>query len=260
MYRLYVDEVGHNQVKTLDHDRQRYLSLTGVAMQISHARDVLEPMLNLIKGRVFNHDPDNPICLHRKEILGLKGPYEILRDEEVKNDFNRSIMKVFNEVEYVVITALIDKPWMLRQEHWQNQNAYNILMEIIAEKYAQFLERVGGSGDIMPEGRDKKANRELQSAFDAVMNNGTHFVSAHRMSYRIRAKTLKFRTKQHNIAGLQLCDLLAHPSHIYVRAQMGHHVTLGPFSTRVVNILRTEKYDKSPHSGRVLGYGYKHLP
>jgi len=92
------------------------------------------------------------------------------------------------------------------------------------------------------------------------MNNGTHYVSAHRMKYRIRATKLKFRTKQDNIAGLQLCDLLAHPSHIYVRQQMNHAVTLGPFATKVIRILTDRKYDRNPHSGTIRGYGYKHLP
>lgn len=260
MYRLYVDEVGHNQVKTMNKDSQKYLSLTGVAMRVSHARDVLEPALNIIKADLFDHDPDNPICFHRKEILGYKGPYQILRDEKVCERFDRKIMDVFQKTEYVVITALIDKPWMLRQKHWANKNAYNVLMEIMAEKYAQFLERQNSHGDIMPEGRNPKQNKELQVAFDEVMSDGTHYVSAARMKNRIKAKTLKFRTKQHNIAGLQLCDLLAHPSHIYVRAQMGHSVKLGPFSTQVVSVLCTQKYDRNPTYGKILGYGYKHLP
>ena len=116
MYRLYVDEVGHTQVKNLEKDSQKYLSLTGVAMQISHARDALEPALNRIKAEIFNQDPDFPMCFHRKEILGYKGSYQILRDEAVCKAFDDAIMNVFTETEYVVITALIDKPWMLRQE------------------------------------------------------------------------------------------------------------------------------------------------
>lgn len=260
MYRLYVDEVGHNQVKNLNSDRQKFLSLTGVAIKVNHSRDVLEPAINRIKAEIFDHDPDSPICFHRKEIMGFKGPYEKLRDETLSENFDISILRLFSDTEYTVITALIDKPWMLRQRHWQNKDSYNILMEILAEKYAQFLERNNSYGDIMPEGRNKIANRQLQTAFDDVMNNGTHYVSAHRMKYRIRATKLKFRTKQDNIAGLQLCDLLAHPSHIYVRQQMNHAVTLGPFATKVIRILTDRKYDRNPHSGTIRGYGYKHLP
>lgn len=260
MYRLYVDEVGHNQVKNFDHDRQKYLSLTGVAIEISHARDFLEPALNRIKADIFNHDPDTPICFHRKEIMGYKGPYKILGDTKTCEIFDNSILKVFSKTNYVVITALIDKQWMLSQYHWRNKDAYNILMEILAEKYAQFLERIDNSGDIMPEGRDTKSNNNLQEAFSEVMQNGTKYISADRMNYRIRARKLKFRTKQHNIAGLQLCDLLAHPSHIHVREKMGHNVSLGPFATKVVKILMEQKYDRNPTLNKVQGYGYKHFP
>jgi len=260
MFRLYIDEVGHNQIKKLETDSQKFLSLTGVAIKIVHARDVLEPELNRIKARIFNQDPDMPICLHRKEIMGLKGPYQVLRDETISRAFNQSILKVFANTEYVIMTALIDKTWMLRQTHWANKNAYNVLMEIIVEKYAQFLERVDDSGDIMPEARDTKSNKELQLAFDAVMRNGSHYVSADRLNFRIRSTKLKFRTKQSNIAGLQLCDLIAHPSHIYVRSQMGHDVTPGPFARKVTRILCDAKYDRNPRYGTVRGYGYKHLP
>jgi len=130
VYRLYVDEVGHNQVKNLNSDRQKFLSLTGVAIKVNHSRDVLEPAINRIKAEIFDHDPDSPICFHRKEIMGFKGPYEKLRDETLSENFDISILRLFSDTEYTVITALIDKPWMLRQRHWQNKDSYNILMTL----------------------------------------------------------------------------------------------------------------------------------
>lgn len=93
MYRLYVDEVGHNQVKNFKKDCQIYLSLTGVAMNVSHARDVLEPNMNWIKAKVFSHDPDSPMVFHRKDIRGFKGLYEALRDEQKSNLYNRLFSK-----------------------------------------------------------------------------------------------------------------------------------------------------------------------
>jgi hypothetical protein len=57
MYRLYVDEVGTDNLVHLEKDKHRYLSLTGVALKIADARDHLAPTMNRIKARIFDHFP-----------------------------------------------------------------------------------------------------------------------------------------------------------------------------------------------------------
>jgi hypothetical protein len=127
MYRLYVDEVGTDDLTSLVKDRHRYLSLTGVAMKIDHARDYLAPNMDRIKARVFDHDPDSPLVFHRKEILGLRGPYGALSDTNKRTDFDNSILRLMHGAEYTVITALIDKPWMLKQRHWRKKGHPDLL-------------------------------------------------------------------------------------------------------------------------------------
>ncbi|RAK59702.1 hypothetical protein DJ021_07745 [Phenylobacterium hankyongense] len=250
MYRLYVDEVGTDDLTHIEKDSQRYLSLTGVAMRIDHARDQLMPNMNWIKANVLKHDPDSPIILHRKDIVARAGGFQCLNDEKVCDPFDRSILRLMKRAEYSVITALIDKQWMLKQQHWQKTHPYHYLMEIMIEKYVQFLERMDVIGDIMPESRMGKSNERLQRACDDVRLTGTRFVSAERIASAVRGPKLKFRRKPENVAGLQLCDLLAHPSHMLVRDKMGHDVSLGPFAEKVAAILELQKYDRSARGGR----------
>lgn len=125
---------------------------------------------------------------------------------------------------------------------------------------SQFLERKDARGDTMPEGRLGKKDERLQSAFIATKANGTYYVSQDRMKARIPSSQLKFRYKRDNIPGLQLADLLAHPSHMVIRERMGHEVKLGSFCKRVEQLLKAEKYDRSPSSGAIVGYGMKWLP
>lgn len=259
MYRLYIDEVGTDAITNLSDDKHRYLSLTGVAMKVDHARDHLEPRLNWIKANVFEHDPDDPLILHRKEIMGLKGPFGALREPQKRRTFNTAIMRVFKTTDYTIITALIDKAWMLKQSHWTQTHPYHYLMEILVEKYVQFLERVDDIGDLMPESRQGK-DTLLQNAYTEVRQRGSSFVDTKRITSAIRADNLKFRKKRANSAGLQLCDLLAHPSHIYTRTLMKHPVSLGPFATQIAGILVSDKYDRSRMGGKILGYGIKFLP
>ncbi|MFN3671370.1 MAG: DUF3800 domain-containing protein [Bosea sp. (in: a-proteobacteria)] len=263
MYRLYVDEVGSDDLVHLDKDKHRYLSLSGVAMRVDHARDYLEPALNKIKADVFKHDPDFPIILHRKEIMGLKGPFGVLRDDTLRTLFNGQLKTVIRKADYTFFTTLIDKQWMVKQKHWRKNHPYHYLMELLIERYTQFLERNDAIGDIMPEARLGKKDELLQLAFAEVKETGSDFVSNNRIHRRIPSSNLKFRTKKDNIAGLQFCDLLAHPSHIYTRHIMGHNVELGPFANEIVDCLIEQKYDCKRDTGiarKIQGYGVKHLP
>jgi len=99
----------------------------------------------------------------------------------------------------------------------------------------------------------------LQREYDRIREAGTGYVPSNRITAALRGPNLKFRRKPDNVAGLQLCDLLAHPSHIYVRQRMGHEVTLGPFAQKICGYLVADKYDRSDW-GTIKGYGYKHLP
>lgn len=260
MYRLYVDEVGTDALTNLQEDNHRFLSLTGVAMAVTDARDNLEPKLNMIKAELFNHDPDAPLIFHRKDIMGGKGPFQPIRtNPEFRASFDERILEVYRQTPYTVITALIDKLWMARQHHWVQTHPYHYLMGVLTEKYVQFLERKEAIGDIMPESRQKK-DTLLQAAYSEVRANGLRYVNKERILARLPGPNLKFRKKSDNIAGLQLADLLAHPSHIFVREKMGHDVARGPFCIQVCDILWASKYDRSPYNGRIKGYGYKHLP
>lgn len=259
MYRLYLDEVGTDDLTHTEKDDHRFLSLTGVVMRVDYAGKTLTPNLNWIKLNILRHDPDTPIILHRKDIMGRKGGFECLNDRQISDRFELAILRLLNSSEYSVITALIDKKWMLKQQHWTKIHPYHYLIEIIVEKYVQFLERNGSVGDIMPESRQTKPDTRLQKSFSEIRNTGTQFLDKNRISDVLKGEKLKFRTKRDNIAGLQICDLVAHPSHVHVRSLMGHNVTKGPFATEVISILNSSKYDRSKLGG-IKGYGIKHLP
>lgn len=256
---MYLDEVGVEAMKRFHDDNFRFLSLTGVVMKINHARDYLAPAFDRIKADIFDQDPDTPICFHRVDIRNRRGPFEPLNSEETREEFDRRILQVMSDADYRVITAIIDKQWMTTQLHWQQTHPYHFLMEIIVEKYARYLERMHSVGDIMPEARGNNQDKELQRHFYRYRLMGTRYAGCEVTRKRLPAKQLKFRTKKDNVAGLQLCDLLAHPSHFTIRQNLRHEVHLGPFAERVSELLVRQKYDRSWY-GEVRGYGFKHLP
>lgn len=259
MYRMYLDEHGVDSMTRLDLDKKRYLSLTGVMMAKTHARDYLVPALNSIKAEVLDEDPDDPICLHRSDIRQAKGPFKALSDTDTRLRFDERILGIMRDAEYTVITVFLDKLSMDGKFHWERTHPYHFLMEVLMEKYALWLEKKGALGDVMPEARGKHQDKALQDEFTRVLEHGTSYVSAGRIRDHIPSKNLKFRTKKDNVAGLQLCDLLAHPSHYAIRYNLKHPVELGDFAQRVATILVEAKYNRSPY-GKVWGWGAKSLP
>lgn len=256
---MYLDEHGVDSMTRLDLDKKRYLSLTGVMMTKDHARDFLIPALSAIKAEFFNEDPDEPICLHRSDIRHAKGPFHPLADGDTRLRFDERILGVMRDTEYTVITVFLDKLGMDSKVHWDRTHPYHFLMEVLMEKYALCLRKRGTIGDIMPEARGKPQDAALQKEFSRVLEHGTRYASSDSIRERIPSKNLKFRTKKDNIAGLQLCDLLAHPSHYAIRWNLKHPVQVGQFAERVVKILVDAKYNRSAY-GKVWGWGAKSLP
>ena len=84
-FRLYIDEVGNADIKATLKETQHYLSLTGVAVSLDESRDRLAPELKSLKARHFDSHPDEPVVLHRNDIVRRKGPFAALRDQIAKD-------------------------------------------------------------------------------------------------------------------------------------------------------------------------------
>lgn len=259
IYRLYVDEHGTDTLKNLDHPQNRYLSLTGVAIEITHARDFLTKEMNRIKSEVLHDDPDNPAIFHLTDIRQRKGPFEKLRNPEVEKRFNAEVTRLMKETKCTVMTAIIDKKWMVEQQHWKQMHPYYYLTQILFEKYALLMERRKSLGDIMPEARDKPLNQALQREFDRIRLHGTRYVSSTQICRRIPVSKLKFMEKNRNVAGLQLCDMFAYSSHYIARSFMEDKPVTNALHFAIGKILLDDKYDRSAR-GDIEGYGIKHLP
>jgi hypothetical protein len=259
-YRLFLDEVGNDDIGHVSDERHRYFSLTGVIMGVDYADTTATTRMNALKEGTFTEHPSpRSVILHRKDIMHKKGPFGILADPQLCSRFDDALIGYIQDLDFRVITAVIDKRGMISMKYWKNHHPYHYLMEIIVEKYARFLEHNFSIGDIMPEKRQGKKDSELQTAYDEVVTKGTRYVSAVRMKRSLPVQQLKFRSKRDDIAGLQLCDLIAHPSQQYVRTLQKHPVKLGPFAERVVPFLVKYKYHRSDR-GSITGFGIKYFP
>ena len=94
-YRIYIDESGDHTYKNLDNPPERYLGLTGCIVEKEYYRTKFYPELEALKQKHFPHNPDNPVILHRADIVSRRGPFWRLRDDNNREAFNRDLLKFF---------------------------------------------------------------------------------------------------------------------------------------------------------------------
>ena len=259
MYRLYIDETGNPDLGSSDDPNHRYLSLTGVIIERDHVRNILTPRLNALKQEFFDPDPDEPIVLHRKDIMKRNWPFHTLRNPALAAEFDRRLLSLLQDCEYVVITAVIDKLEHRRRYVVWRYNPYHYCLEVLLERYALWLNRRRVTGDVMAEVRGRWFDLRLEKAFSRHYKHGTAFVRRDVMQRCLTSKNLKLKTKEKNISGLQVADILAHPSSLNIRSCHAGDVTPRGFGQEIVSLLNDSKYNRSPQ-GNIDGWGTKWLP
>lgn len=98
----------------------------------------------------------------------------------------------------------------------------------------------------MAESRGGKEDKRLKESYTRLWEKGTDFLSPERFQNSLTSKQLKVKPKINYIAGLQIADLLAHPSRNEI---LNDHKLLlsplAPFTEKIIKILN-KKYYRGP--------------
>ena len=129
------------------------------------------------------------------------------------------------------------------------------------ERFVLFLHYSGHRGDVMVERRGGKEDRKLKDSYARLYERGTDNIPPERWRECLTTRELKITPKTANITGLQLADLIAHPSRreLLIERQLlvdDRHT----FGDQICAILRQSKYHRNLRTGQIAGYGKKLLP
>jgi len=258
MLRMYVDEVGNADLKASTDPNHRYLSLTGVVFSLDYVDRVVAPELEALKRRYFKAHVDEPLILHRKELVNRKYPFHALRDPKVEVAFNADLLLLLERLRYRVITVVIDKLECQRCQGWE-KHPYHYCQEVLVERYVSSMEAVDKFGDVLAESRSTKVDRDLRDAYQSIYSVGTKWIDGEVFQRRLTSRELKLKKKSDNVTGLQLADLLAHPSFKATLLRRRNEPLASDFGGRIAAILEAGKYRCSP-KGEIDGWGRKWLP
>ena len=211
-YRIYIDEVGNPDLESSEDPNHRFLSLTGVILDLEYVQHVLHPQMENLKGKYYATHPDEPVVFHRSEMVNALPPFQTLKDPAVRQAFDDELLRLLDSWEYTVITVCLDKKKHKETYTVWRHDPYHYCLEVLLERFVFCLNRRKSHGDALAESRGGKEDGRLKAAYTRLWENGTNFVGPDQLQTALTSKQLKVKLKTNNISGLQLADLLAHPS------------------------------------------------
>src|SRR3989304_5671351 len=100
-YRLYLDESGDHVFRETDEIAHRYLCLLGCWFRNpDYVR--FHEALEALKTRHLPHHPDDPVVLHREDMIQARRAFKNLRDEDVRARFDAELLQVIQAAQFKV--------------------------------------------------------------------------------------------------------------------------------------------------------------
>jgi len=257
---MYVDENGHETLRgDLENDNNRFLCLTGVIMRLSEHK-ILEQKLNDLKSQIFGK---TDIILHRREIISGKPPFEILKNDDMRNNFNSDILKIISDMQYRVISIVIDKKAHIdKYGILRAQNPYALSLEFLMQRYQYWLQEFKSPilGDILAESRGGREDKNTKETYK-IIYEGKGYKKLKNAQHYFSSKEIKLSKKSDNIAGLQFVDLISHPARRYILSQnnLARNINPTSFEQQIVDILVKDKFRRNKN-GKIEGTGTVFFP
>jgi Protein of unknown function (DUF3800) len=255
--RLYVDESGDHTFRAISGAewRKRYLCLLGCVFEGGAYERTFCKAMQEFKAKHFGEDPDERVILHREDIVQKRPPFDCLQEETKQNAFNADLLALIKQTSFLVIAVVIDK-YTSQGKRYSSLpfDPYHVALLAMMERYCGLLQFRRHVGDVLAEGRGGNEDKQLKAAFRTVYNAGTRFHEPKFFQDTLTSKELKIKPKAHDIPGLQLADMLAHPVKQQILAERG--IAPAPFGfAGSVATLVENKYNRRYANDQIGGYG-----
>ncbi|MFZ5809827.1 MAG: DUF3800 domain-containing protein [Chloroflexota bacterium] len=110
-YRLYLDESGDHVYRATNEAAHRFLGLLGCWFNNVDYLQFHEALEDL-KRRHFHHHPDNPVILHREDMINRRKVFKILQDDPRRAEFDADLLSVIQTANFRIVVVVIDKAAM----------------------------------------------------------------------------------------------------------------------------------------------------
>jgi hypothetical protein len=258
-YRLYLDESGDHVFREVTEPAHRFLCLLGCCFCNPNYLRFHEELEGL-KSRLLPHHPDDPVILHREDMVNARKDFKVLRDPGIRADWDGELMRLLATAEFRVVAVVIDK-LALREGYGDSAaHPYHLGLGFMLQRFAGYLNHINRVGDVIAESRGGKEDRLLKESYSHVFDRGVWMTPAQTFQEALTSSQLKLKGKSANISGLQLADLLGHPVKQWI-LRRNRFIKEKPstFAEKVMEIVQP-KFNHHLYSQTVEGYGYVIFP
>jgi hypothetical protein len=254
-FRLYIDESGDHTFNELEKRDRRYLALLGLWFDTGAPYLRFVAKLQELKDEIFGPHPDNPVILHREDIIKRRGPFFRLRDPNVAERFDSGLLEVVKNGQFSMCCVVIDKLSHEQKTYRTLYHPYHYCLAALLERYVGLLNRRNVKGDVLAESRGRVEDQQLKEAFGHVYAEGTQYQPASMFQTVLTSREIKLKKKTHCIAGLELADILANPIRRLIVAERCGESVPADFGSRLTDIAKS-KFNCNLYTGQqVHGYG-----
>jgi len=258
-YRLYLDESGDHVFRETADLAHRYLCLLGCWFRNPDYLKFHEAIEKL-KSDHLPHHPDDPVILHREDMVNARKSFKNLRDDANRAKFDDALLGVIKGAEFRVVAVVIDKEELRRAYGTAAAHPYHLGLGFLLQRFAGFLNHINRVGDVLGESRGGREDRLLKESYSRVYERGAWMTKSATFQAALTSSELKLKPKSANIAGLQLADMLGHPVKQWALKRVGHAVDdLAPFAQRLMGVIEG-KFNRHLYDDRLGGYGVVIFP
>jgi len=258
-YRLYIDESGDHVYRQTQELSHRFLALMGCWFcNPDYLR--FHEALETLKSDHLPHHPDDPVTLHREDMINARRAFKVLRDEERRKAFNADLLRVIDQARFKMVAVVIDKQALQTAYGDAAAHPYHLGLGFLLQRYVGYLNHINRIGDVMAEVRGAREDRLLAESYTRIYERGAWKVRASSFQAALSSRQLKLKDKRANIAGLQLADVLAHPVKQWVLYEYGLlERDTTTFGHQLMEIAQS-KFNRHLYDGRIEGYGFVLFP
>jgi len=254
-YRLYLDESGDHVFRETTETAHRFLCLLGCWFQNPDYIQFHET-LESFKVRHLHHHPDNPVILHREDMINARNAFKILQDEKKRKQFHADLLDIIQSANFRVVAVVIDKASLRTSYGESAAHPYHLGLGFLLQRYAGYLNHINRVGDVMAEARGGVEDLLLKESYTRVYEHGIWGItSAGYFQSALSSRQIKLSGKKANISGVQLADLLGHPTKMWA---LMHYDLIGdepaPFAKRLMKIVE-HKFNRQLYKNKLEGYG-----
>tara|TARA_Y100000310_G_scaffold254740_1_gene261906 strand:+ start:1457 stop:2182 length:726 start_codon:yes stop_codon:yes gene_type:complete len=240
--QMFLDESGDHGLSHIDPNFPLFL-LCGCLFS-DDALVAFEEKMNALKRKYWN---TTDVILYSREIRKCEGPFQILFDLLLKEQFYNDLNVLIADADFTVIAAAIDKEKHIKRYGKLAHDPYDVSLSFMMERFVFCLDEIdnASSAQLIFEKRGYKEDTQITSHFNAIRDAGTYFVDGERM--RSRVTGCHFHAKMENIVGLQCADLCAYP--------LARSIVLKGEPSKAADIVSEKVYTKNGKQ-----YGFKIFP